>query len=159
MTYHFKPGDQVRIVGNNPKNPAGAHYLTSGSRATVERVNPSNGTVTVRGTATGDPDGDELVQSLLPTDLEPVEINLAVAQLRDLVARWNNDADLVDPDVPDDQPWDSWEEAESAAIADTYRTCAAQLEALLDSSIDTESSASRQHFIDTGRYLRHGEEA
>lgn len=31
--------------------------------------------------------------------------------------------------------------------------------AAYEESLDVESSASRQHYIDTGRYLRYGEEA
>lgn len=51
--------------------------------------------------------------------------------LTELVARWTKQADDIEPDVPEDQPWDNHDEAEDAAVADIYRECAAALDAEL----------------------------
>lgn len=53
---------------------------------------------------------------------------------------------LAHREVPDDGFWAAWDEAVREA-RDLYRRVAP------DDGLDRESSASRQHYIDTGRYL------
>jgi hypothetical protein len=46
---------------------------------------------------------------------------------------------------------------DSEAEFDAMQSALNAADTLISAGYDTESSASRQHFIDTGRYLRHGE--
>lgn len=71
--------------------------------------------------------------------------------LRALVEEWNKAA--ADTEV---EEVDSFDTCESDTMSSVYSECASRLAfviAPLDPELDTESSASRQHFIDTGRYL------
>lgn len=70
-----------------------------------------------------------------------------------LVARWRENADAIEPEERDETTYSPEEEADEY-IASAIRDCATQLEALLDPTVDTSSNASRQHFIETGEYLR-----
>lgn len=73
--------------------------------------------------------------------------------LDEILAQWRANADdrdgEQDPDTYDPQG------ELSEAIAETVRSCANDVETALG-LVDTAHSASRQHYIDTGRYLRPG---
>jgi hypothetical protein len=72
-----------------------------------------------------------------------------VAAVVELIDGWVSVADELDRERGDS--WDIEHEAE----ADVLRSVAADVTVLFERAgvFDTESSVSRQHYIDTGRYL------
>lgn len=62
---------------------------------------------------------------------------------------WREQAAELHHEDPDDET--------TQVLADSLRECADDLKAALAGEFDYTSSASRQHYIETGRYLKHGE--
>jgi hypothetical protein len=88
-------------------------------------------------------------------DLFEIAADYTTAHARAVYAladKWRADADAACPEARDENTYDPDGER-SEVIADTLRVCATNLETAFG-LVDTESSVSRQHFIDTGRYLR-----
>lgn len=87
--------------------------------------------------------------------LPPSAKDLAT-QLAFKVAAWRETAEDL---AVDKETYDDHEEATNDAMSEVYSECASQVMFLIAPHLgyDTASSASRQHFIDTGEYLRQGE--
>lgn len=77
------------------------------------------------------------------------EHDLPLCDVDSLIRQWYVNAAMRDDEEGQDPRRD-------ATIAATLRDCATDLEVALG-LIDRSSPASIQHYIETGRYLRHGE--
>lgn len=157
MTTTFQTGDRLRVTGNDESNPAGTHVFRVGQQVYVTEVALNEGveSLIVRGEVEGA--GTHVEQWVLPADLAPLDPThpVAPASLDALLADWRKQADTLDETPWDESAYDPEGEARDA-LAETLRQHATQVELALG-LVDISGSASRQHFIDTGRYLRHDE--
>lgn len=84
--------------------------------------------------------------------------------LRTLIETWRREADTTTRMMGEKYPGEleGSEEAEDyyamESRAETLRHCATEVEAALAGELDIESPASRQHRIDTGRFMTFGEQ-